>query len=221
MDLRSKSTRSNFTSRKLKTKLIVLKDNYLNFKSILKLVLPFLVVIVSLPIGLVYLVDITYQRRIIGTPEEIPLELRTGVVIIKHSDILYDFDNAKRLIELIKDLYSKKRVTQILIVAYNDDTSIIPSVGPYEQFFRDIPIDNYKIDISSKSIESACLTIEEKYSVQKIVLTSYRNLLPRISYSCNFNGLYAKPYLPKELKFTSREDDFNETLKIILETFAK
>lgn len=223
MDFNSRQsrTKTSFTTRKLKTKLVVFKDNYLNFKSILKFTLPILIVIAVLPIGLVYLVNITYQRRTITTPQEIPLELRTGVVILKQSDILYDFDNARKLIETVKDLYTKKRVTQVLIISYNDASNIIPSIEPFQQFFKDIPTENYKIDISAKDIASACSVIEEKYQVQKFVLSSYRNLLPRVAYACSFNGLYVKPYLPRDLNIVSKEDDFNKTLEIILNSIFK
>lgn len=208
----------NFNTRKFNTSLRVFKDNHFNFKSLLKLFLPVLLVLVITPIALVFLVNTTYQRRTISTEAEIPLELRTGVVIMKQSDILYDFDNAKQVINLVKDLYTKKRVTEVIIVAYNPDKSVIPSIEPFQQFFKDIPTDSYKIDVSSKTIEESCSLIKEEFGTQKFVLSSYSNLLPRISYACSFQGLYVKPYLPKSFNIVSPEDDFNNTLKIILNT---
>lgn len=214
----SRTPSRNFNSRKLNTSLRVFKDNHLNVRSLIKFILPFALVLILTPIVLVYLVNLTYHRRTISTDSEIPLELRTGVVIIKQSDILYDFDNAKQVINLIKDLYTRKKVTQVLIVAYNPDKSVIPSIEPFQQFFKDIPTDSYKIDVSARTVEEACTVIEEDLGVQKFVLSSYSNLLPRISYACSFQGLYVKPYLPKSFDIVSPEDDFNNTLKIILNT---
>ncbi len=216
MDFKRNTATRNLTTRKFNTQLRVFKDKHLNFKSIVKIILPGLIVLIVTPIALVYTVNITYQRRTITTEFEIPLELRTGVVILKQSDILYDFDNAKQIINLVKDLYTKKRVTQVLIVAYNDDKTIIPSIEPYQQFFKDIPTDNYKIDTSAETIEEACGVIKDKYNTQKFILSSYSNLLPRISYVCSFQNLYVKPYLPKSLAITTPSDDFNETLQIII-----
>jgi hypothetical protein len=153
------------------------------FIGVLKLILPVLIVLIILPIGLVYAVNLTYARRTISTPEEIPLELRTGVVIIRQSDILYDFDNAKQIITFVKELYLQKRITQIVILAYNNERAVSSSSEPFEQFFKDIPTDAYKIDVSTKSIEEACEVINSKFEVQKFVLSSYRNTLPRISYT--------------------------------------
>ncbi len=218
MDFRRNTNNRSISSRKFNTKLHLLKDKYLNLKSIIKFVLPLAIVLAVTPIALVYIVNITYQRRTISTEFEIPLELRTGVVILKQSDILYDFDNAKQIINLVKDLYSKKRVTQVLIISYNDDKSIIPSIEPYQQFFKDIPTDNYIIDISATSINEACRTIKDKYSTQKFILTSYKNLLPRISYACSFEDLYVKPYLPKDVNLITPSEDFNETLEIIVQS---
>lgn len=218
MEFRRNTGTRSLSTRKFNTKIQVFKDNYLNIKSIIKFLLPFIIVLAVTPIALVYLVNITYQRRTIATDSEIPLELRTGVVILKQSDILYDFDNAKKIIELIKDLYSKKRVTQVLIISYNNDRAISPSIEPYQQFFKDIPTDNYKIDISANSITEACDVIKSKYSIQKFVLSSYGNLLPRLSFTCSFQDLYVKPYLPKDLYINTPADDFNETLDLVLKT---
>lgn len=203
-------------TRKLNSQLNVFKDRYLTFTSLVKIILPILLVLVVTPIGLVYLVNITYQRRTISTESEIPLELRTGVVMLKQSDILYDFENSKQIINLVKDLYSKKRVTQVLVISYNQEDNIVSSAEPFQQFFKDIPSDSYKIDVSADSPEQACLLIKEKYNVQKFIMSSYRNLLPRLSYACSFKELYVKPYLPKEFTAVSKEDDFNNTLNIIL-----
>lgn len=218
MDFRRRPNSVNIKTRKFNTQLKVLKDNIFNFKSVVKFILPIAIVLALTPIALVYLVNITYQRRTISSENEIPLELRTGVVVIKQSDILYDFDNAKQIINIAKDLYTKKRVTQVLIVTYNPDKNITPSAEPYLQFFKDIPTDSYKIDVTSRTVEEACNTIENKLGVQKFVLSSYSNLLPRISYACSFQGLYVKPYLPKNLNLITPDDDFNNTLKIILNT---
>jgi len=217
MDFRRPANKG-FNTRKLNSQLRVFKDNFFNLKSIIKFTLPIVLVLAITPIALVYLVNITYQRRTISNESEIPLELRTGVVIIKQEDILYDYDNTKQIINLVKELYTKKRVTQVLIVSYNLDKSITPSIEPFQQFFKDIPTDSYKIDVSAKTPEEACKVIEDKFGVQKFILSSYNNLLPRLSYACSFQGLYVKPYLPKSFNLITPEDDFNNTLRIIINT---
>ncbi|CAG1021150.1 hypothetical protein DOJK_00812 [Patescibacteria group bacterium] len=219
MDFKRRGTSNlDIRSRKLKTKLIVFRDKHFNLRSILKLILPIVIVAALMPLALYFLVTWTYQRRTITTPQEIPLELRTGVVMLRQEDILYDFDNARQLINQMLDLYTKKRVTQVFIIAYNDNRTVVSSIEPFEQFFKDIPTDNYKIDISAKNIFEACNTISEKYQTQKFLLTSYRNVLPRMSYACNVEGQYVKPYLPREYQFTTQEDDFKDTLDIILKS---
>lgn len=218
MDFRRSKPNNLVKGRKFKTKLILFRDKYLNLKSIIKFLLPIVIVAALMPVALYFLVTLTYQRRTISTPEEIPLELRTGIIILRQEDILYDFDNAKRLIDQMKDLYTRKRVTQIYIISYNNSKTITPSIEPYQQFFKDIPTDNYKIDISAKNIFEACNVISEKYQTQKFLLTAYRNVLPRITYVCNEQGQYVKPYLSKDFQFATDEDDFNETLNIILKS---
>lgn len=206
------------TSRKLNNSLNSLKAKIFNLKNILKFLTPGLIVFIITPIALVYTVNITYQRRTIRTPQEIPLELRTGVLMIRQEDILYRFEDTKELIEELRQLYSQKRITQIYIVSYNDNPTITPSIDLYTQFFKDIPSDNYQIDVSTSSAREACLLLNNKYQENKFILTSFKDLLPIYSYICSFKNIYVKPYLPTELEFDTEEDTFRMTLTAISES---
>jgi hypothetical protein len=213
--------RNSALSRKIKLKLILLKEKLLNRLFLFKLVLTIILVSIALIIALVFTVSITYQRRTIKTKEEIPLEIRTGVIIINQADILYNFDNSKRLVDLLLETYSTKRVTKILIVSYNNDNSIIPTVDAFTNLFKDIPTDNYNIDISSKNLFEACNVIKDKYKVQKFVLTGYQNVLPFASYICSSQDLYVKPFLPNDLKFINKEISFTQAISLIWENINK
>src|SRR5260221_1735525 len=210
---RNLRTQQNNFGRKISTRINVFKQRYLNKKSLFRLFLPIVVTLILIPAAIYLLVIQAYSRRILTNPDNMPNELKNGVIVIPYSSILYDFDNTKQIFDGMLTLYANNKISHIYVEAYNDSNTIIPSVESINILFKDIPNDKVTIDINAVDIISSCQKIPDFSKENKFVLMGFSDLLPRISFVCNSLNVYVKAFAPSKIISTSNDSPFWATLE--------
>ncbi len=166
-----------------------------------------------MPFAMVYIINFTYEGRIIKKSDDIPSELRTLVAAYDYSDILNNPDKFNIVANEINQLYLSKKINKIYIFAQSLDK--IPVKEEVAKYFKDIPTDHLEIDVETKDPITACKQAKGIHRLSKFLILSYKENLIRMQYICNSIELYVVGYQPEELKWVKGDNILTKTLKDI------
>jgi len=209
-------------SYRFKSRLTILQDKYLNAKELIRLFFPIILSLFIIILSINIIVYTSYERKIITRSEDIPTELRDGVVFIKYEDFLNNNNQVQQIAMHIKELYISQKITSIYIFSYSENKNIFPVKDTITSFFKDIPSEKLNIDIIVKNDLDFCKKIKSDYALNKFILIANKDSAIRLGYICNSIGLFVKEYVPKDLNDnTSFIDSFIKNFSTIylIETY--
>lgn len=202
----------NLLGVRIKTQIAVIRDRYLTFTNIFKFLFPLIIIILILPVASALVVNEAYKERIITDSQNLPAEIRTISVVIYYNDVLNNPDSLKSLATEAEVLYNLKRVSAVYVYAIGTN----PSQEQISPYFKDVPANNLFIDLVAKDPFTFCNEVKNTYSINKTIILSYQDFLPRLNYMCNSIGIYTVGYSPSPVLSNNNEDSISKTLRDVI-----
>jgi len=214
-----KRNNPHLISYRLKSRLSIIKDKYLNWVHLSRVLFPVIVLVVLMPAVLVLTVYRSYERRILATDDLFPEELRQMVIFIKYEDIDNNPDVVRRFAQNAADLYTSQKVYHIYVYSISVNKSLFPVKDKVAHFFSTIPDSKIDINVTVKDELDICRDASTSYKLSKFILMSYRDVLIQLAYKCNASNIYTISYLPDNMHdIYSGSDIFLKTLETIIRT---
>lgn len=181
----------NLRFSRFKNRLKIQSSNFLNLKSILKIVLPILLGLLLISVISIYSIQTSYSYRVIKADDAIPEELSNLTIVLRISDLNMGSGFWDDALQKGLDLYNSRRIKDIYIFIINDDNQVNYDINKINKYFKTLPESRFKVANLSDTVYDVCTELKTDFKVNKTLLITYKNYNSRIGFLCNSLNIFS------------------------------
>jgi len=181
---------SNVRFERIKSRIQIQTSRVINFKNLLKFVIPIILGLVIICFLSIYSIQTSYASRVIKNDNDIPEELYNLTIVLKISDLNQGSGFWDDALQKGLDLYNSRKVKDIFIFIVNDDNQVNFDINKINRYFKTLPESRYKVANLADSVYDVCTSLKDDFKVNKTLLITYKSYNPRIGFLCNSQNIF-------------------------------